>query len=304
MAAEDFAGGGEVVARKFCGNGVDHVLAAGVGNDAADGFGVELLDSALVEECDGVGGEIGNGGSEEVAEFSVAVLEADFVAVRGVVMGVEAEAAKLSGLGRALPDGRSGAIAEETGADEDAKIIVEVEGGGAHFDGDTRDDGLRVAGENAIDGAEGGDGGAATESSKVLEVSIGAKAELLGHVAGHAGTKVTGTGADDQGIDFWGGDSGSIEGGLERGSGEGGGGATKLGIEFVRIHLKNTRESGDGKLPRIDAGVAVQDRAQGELATTIEGGASSVGAQHFFPTLSLGERLGRIGRGDALEVHE
>lgn len=304
VAAKGFAGGGEVVSRKFCRDGVDHILAARVRNDATDRVRVRGLDRALVEVGDCLGGEGGDRRFEQVAEFAVTVFKPNFIPIGGIVKRIEIEAAELSGLGRSFPNGGGGPVAEEARADEHAEVVIEVEGGGANFDGYTGYGCLRVPGENTINRAERGNGGAATESDKILQVGIVAQPQLFGQVAGHPGTEVAGAGAHHESIEIVRGDAGLRQGRAQRGGGEDRGGAAKLGVELICIHIKDTTEIGHRELARRDPGVAVEDGAEGQLTAAVEGGASRIGTQHRGPTLGLGEGLRRIRRGDALKIHE
>src|SRR6185436_9982338 len=93
------------------------------------------------------------------------------------------------------------AVAEKAGADENARIVVDVEGGAADFDAD-REDALRLAGvEEGTGELEIRKSGPATVTDQIREEGGGAKAEQFTHITGEAGTEVTGTGADDQGVD-------------------------------------------------------------------------------------------------------
>ncbi len=167
-------------------------------------------------------GELRHGWVEEVAQFAIALLKAQPVAVGREVQRVEAVAAPAAGARRAPPDGRRRAIAEEARADDHAGIVVEVEDGGADFDGDASDGGARVGREDVAGGAERRNRGAAAETDEVLEKRVGAQAELLGDVAGEAGAEIAGAGADEEGVELIRAEIGLGEGGGERAGGEGG----------------------------------------------------------------------------------
>jgi hypothetical protein len=84
MAAEDFAGFGELEAGQGGLEGFDYIAAAGVGEDLGG-----LFREPSVKGGDGFGGEVGDAAVELVLEFSGGVDEADFLAIGRDVVGVE-----------------------------------------------------------------------------------------------------------------------------------------------------------------------------------------------------------------------
>jgi len=122
---------GAILASAKEGKGIEDIPATGMGNDAAD----RPVAAAIPEAFDRAGGKGWHGAVEQVAQFAVALLEPELVAVRRLVMRVEAEGAQSSRTWLGPPDRGRGAVAEETGADQNAGIVVEVKCRGADLDG-------------------------------------------------------------------------------------------------------------------------------------------------------------------------
>ena len=60
---------------------------------------------------------------------------------------------------------------------------------------------------------------------------------------------------------------------------------------------------GRGKLTGFNAGGALQNRAEGELATARQRLVDGGGGQHGIPALTLRKGGGGIGRGETVEIH-
>jgi hypothetical protein len=257
------------------------------------------------EACDGVGGEAGHGGREQVAQFAVALLEADVIAGGGKVEGVEAVGAQRgAGRGRrgGAPEGGRGAVAKEAGADEYAGIVVEVKGGGADLDRDAGDGGFGPRGEEGGGGAEGGDGGTAAEADEILEKGVGAEAEGFGDVAGDTGAEVASAGADEEGIELVGVQAGAGEGGGEGAAGEGGCLAAKGRVERVGGGREKIFERGKREVAGGDSAVAPENGGEGEAGAAREARAGLRGFEEA-PAVGLGEARGRDGGGEGVEIH-
>ena len=143
-----------------------------------------------------------------VFESPVGVYEADLLPVLRLVNSPEILKAELFPLVFAFPDRSRCAIAEEAQADEHARFIVQVKGGGGDFHGHRRDRGLRFCRKNAARCLEKRQGGPTAQAKQILQKGIGLKPENFRNVAAQARTKVSGTGADKESVDT---------GGLKRG---------------------------------------------------------------------------------------
>ena len=222
----------------------------------------------------------------------------------GEMEGVEAVATHVwaGGRGRVAPDARGGSVTEEAGADEHAGIVIEEEGGGADFDGDAGDNGVGLRGEHGLGGAQGGDGGAAAEADDVLEKGVGAETKIFRDVAGHAGAEVAGAGADEQGVELVGAQSGAGERGGEGAGGEFGRGESEGGVELVGRVVENVFDVGHGEVALRDATVAFEDGFEEEERTFRET-LLRVGTGEDFQALRLGESGGGNGGGEGLEMH-
>ena len=84
MAAQDFAGFGEVEIRQGGLDGLDDIAAAGVGEDLGG-----LFREPCVKGGDGLRGERGDAAVELVLEFPGGVGETDFLAIGRDVVSVE-----------------------------------------------------------------------------------------------------------------------------------------------------------------------------------------------------------------------
>src|SRR5690349_9852209 len=115
----------------------EYVPTSRVRHNARNASGAALFP----EFGDGTGGEFRNGPVQQVAQFTVAAFETKFVAITRLVMRVELEAAECRGSRFGPPNGSSRAIAEKTRADEDSRIVVEIEGSRAELDRDAGDRG-------------------------------------------------------------------------------------------------------------------------------------------------------------------
>jgi len=268
VVAESFATGLERMWSDDRFEGVEDIAPAGVRDDARDGARA----ASGPKFTDGGGGKFGDGTVEEVAEFAVTLLEAEFVALGGDVKRVEIEGAESVRIVGWLcaPDGTGGAVGEEAGADEDAGIVVEVESRRADFDGDAGDGGVGVCRENVAGAAEEGNGSAATETDEILEEGVGAEAEMFGDVAGETGAEVAGAGADEERVEVGWAEAELFEGGRERAGGERGGFGAEAGVELVGGEIEDVCEIGGGEVAFGDAVVALEDGAEDELRFTTE----------------------------------
>ena len=118
------------------------------------------------------GGDFGDRAVELVAQFSRLIGEAEEFPVLGMMGGVEVVKLIAGFSGGVGPNTGGGTVAEETGANKDARIVIEIKGGRADFDGDDRDGGIGVGGKVAFGAAECRDGCATAEADDVLEVSV------------------------------------------------------------------------------------------------------------------------------------
>ena len=272
-------------------------------DDPADGTRVCLRLRGCEEPRYRTRGELRHGRVEEVAQLPVALLETQPVAIRRDMQRVESMAAPATCARCAFPDRRGGAVAEEAGADEDAGIIVEVEGGGADFQGDAGDGGGGLGGEDGGGGAERGDGGAAAEADEVLEEGVGAEVERFRDVAGEAGAEVAGAGADEERVELIGAEAGLGEGGGERAGGEGGAGGAEEGVEFVGGAVEDFLDFRSGEVAGGDAVVAAKNVVKNEMGAAGEA-AAHAGFLNDLPALGLGVGGGRDGGGEGVEIHE
>ena len=109
VAAQNFAGFGKLKRWQRGFDGLDHIAAAGVGNDLVGPFF-----ESCVKRGDRFGGEFGHAAVKLVFEFAGGVHEADFFALDRDMMGVESmETTTIIVVGIAGEDGGCGAIAEE-----------------------------------------------------------------------------------------------------------------------------------------------------------------------------------------------
>src|SRR5690606_9106088 len=195
MVAQHFAafreGEGE---RGF--EGVENIAPAGVGEDL-----IGIGGAVSIELGNGFGSQGWHRAMELVFQFSVGVDEADFFPFMRKVKGGEAPRLPLAGSVPRGPNGGGGTVTEEAEADENAGIVVGEEGGGANFDSDGGDGGVRVGRQKTVGGAQGGDGGAAAEPDEIGETGIRPQAELFGDMAGDSGAEVAGAGAEKEGVD-------------------------------------------------------------------------------------------------------
>ena len=72
---------------------------------------------------------------QQVAEFSLSLLEANAVALLRIVMGIERMALQPRRPRLRLPNGGCRTIAEQTRADDDTRIVVEIERCGTNLHG-------------------------------------------------------------------------------------------------------------------------------------------------------------------------
>ena len=103
-----------------------------------------------------------------VFEASTLIHEADFFSVFGFVEGLESRKTELIILVVRAPESSCGAISEKAEADEDAGIVVDVEGCRGNLDRDGRHEGLGGCCQNAARCFEHRKGRSATQSKEVL----------------------------------------------------------------------------------------------------------------------------------------
>ena len=299
VVAEDAGAGVEGVGCDDGREGVEDVAATWVGDDAAD----RSWSSSGPKFLHGGSCELRDGTIKEVAELPVAVLETEFVTVFGTVERLKLESAEASGAGGGAPDSGGGTVAEKTGADDDTRVVIQVENGGADFDCDTSNRSVGLRGKDMAGGAERGYRGAAAETDEVLEEGVGAKAEFLGDVAGEAWTEIPGARADQQRVEVCGPQIGLSEGGGQSARGEGGTFGAKDGVQFVGGAVENFLDVGRCKVAGDDSVVAAEDAVEDKAGSLVKTRADG-GFFHDIPALTLRESRGWDGGGEGVEEHQ
>ena len=129
VAAQDFAGFGELKGWQRGFDCFDHIAATGVGDDLVGPFF-----KSCVKRGDRFGGEFGHAAVKLVFEFAGGVYEADFFAFDWDMMGIESmETTAIIVVGISGEDRGCGAIAEEAERNEHAGFVVDVKSGGGDF---------------------------------------------------------------------------------------------------------------------------------------------------------------------------
>ncbi len=231
--------------------GIDHIPTTGMGENAV-GFGGALLEKPR----DRLRGESWNLPVELVFEAAVGIDEPDFFPVLGLMQRLEVR--ELPSVGSVLraPESGGRTVSEKTKTHQDSGIVIEVERGGAHFDGDRRDQGAGIGGKVAACRLQEGKGGSASEAQEILEKDVLTHPEEFRHMAGWAGAEVAGAAADQKGIDVAGIHPGFFAGFLERCGRESRGVPFIQGMEAAGVELENRWEVGFTETPGFDAGVA------------------------------------------------
>ena len=258
--AEDAGTGVEGVRGDDGCEGIQDVAAAGMGDDAGDGARA----AGRPKFRNGGRRELGHGAVEEVAQFAVAVFEAEFVAIGGPMERLKIKRAETGGPGRGTPEGGGGTVGKKTGADNHAGVVIEKEDGRADFDGDAGDGGAGLRGEHVTRGPQRGNRGAATETDEILENRIGAQAELFGNVTGESRAEVTGAGADEQGVEVRGFEVGLGERGSESAGGKCGAFGAEDRVQFVGAPVEDFFDVGRGEVSGRDTVVAAQNTVQNQ----------------------------------------
>lgn len=101
-----------------------HIATARMG----DYLGDRSRATGLPQPGDRAGRQFRHGAMEEIAEFAVALLETQFVPVGGQVEGIEIKAAQARWSRGRAPDRGRGAVAEQAGTDEHARVVIQVKG--------------------------------------------------------------------------------------------------------------------------------------------------------------------------------
>lgn len=118
-------------------DGFNDIPAAGVRDEA---FGIAT--TGRVKFGNGIRGQRGNGSVKLVFEASPFIDEADFLAVFGLVEGMESLKTRVDHPDFRTPESSSGTITKKAEADENAGIVADVEGRRGNFDSDGRHEGL------------------------------------------------------------------------------------------------------------------------------------------------------------------
>lgn len=137
VATKNVSRVGEGICRDFSLDGFNDIPAAGVRDEA---FGIAT--TGRVKFGNGIRGQRGNGSVKLVFEASPFIDEADFLAVFGLVEGMESRKPELIILIFRAPESGSGTITKKAEADENAGIVADVEGRRGNFDSDGRHEGL------------------------------------------------------------------------------------------------------------------------------------------------------------------
>lgn len=149
VVAENAGTGVEVVWCDHRGQSLEYVASTRVGDDSAN----RPWAAGRPEFVHGGSGELRDGAVEEVAKFTIAMFETEFVAVGRAVEGLKIESTEAAGPGCAAPDRSRRAVAEQARADNDPGIIIEVENSRADFDRDAGNGGVGLRGEDVAGGA-------------------------------------------------------------------------------------------------------------------------------------------------------
>ena len=251
-----------------------------------------------------VGGERRHLARQDVAQHAVLLLEHQRLALtrldqRGTVLPFDGPAA-LARRGR--EHGRAGAVAEQAGADQHARVVVQVHRRAAHLDADRQHVRRRAGADQRSAQLQVRQRRGAALADEVEGLHVGAQAEPFDDVAREARAQIAGAGADDDGVDRRRIEPGRGErarpglGGERRRMGE------KAPIERVGVDREHLVERIEREPARLDAVVALQDGPGDEVGPAVEAG-EPVRALEGRQALGLGvARRGR-GRAEAAKVH-
>lgn len=178
ILAERFPRFRKRVVRQTFLDGFNDISATAMGNDLI-GFGVAQGEQVPHR----FGRHFGDSAVKLVLQPAAGVDKADLLALFGPMQRAKVGSSPLTMGGRALPESRGGAITEQTGAHDHAGIVIQIKSGGAYFDGDRCDGGIRVRRKKAGSSVHGWYSGATTQASHVVEKRVAAQADLLREVA-------------------------------------------------------------------------------------------------------------------------
>ncbi len=130
---------------------IDHVLAAGVCDDL-----IRVDASTGKKLVDGLGCNLWHLAGKLIAKFATGVHEADFFPLRRDVEGAKIRGLPLLPAGSLPPEGCTGAVAKETGADQHTRIVIEIEGSGTDLDRNDGHQRIGIGGEETLSGMERG----------------------------------------------------------------------------------------------------------------------------------------------------
>lgn len=152
------------------------------------------------------------------------------------------------------PEGRSGAITEKAETDQNTRIVIDVEcrRGDLHSHGG--DKGVGRCGKDAARRFEHGEGRSATQTKEILQKNVVSQSKPLGDVTGQAGTEISGTSANEKGVDFFRLHFGFFAGGTQSLCGKARGMFLKKPMQGAGIGLENRGEVIGTEPARRDAG--------------------------------------------------
>ena len=186
VLAKDFAGFIKFVGRNRLLNGLDHIAATRV-RDEAVGF-----DGTHSEEgTDGFSGEGRDIAVELIFEAPAGIHEADFFPMLGFMEGVEVLKTELPSLVFPFPDGGGCPIAKEAEADQHAGLVIQIKSGRGNFHSNCGNGRFFACGKEPSGAFQEREGGAAAKAQYVLQKNVRAQAKDLGDVAAQAGTQIT-----------------------------------------------------------------------------------------------------------------
>jgi len=167
------------VQRKLVSKGGKNIAATCVPDPPGDIFFLQA--STLKNGASVLGGEVRNLRGEEIAEESVAVIESEKIAMFRGEMGGGFEEAHffLGGWSSSRNEGGGRTVPEKAGADENARIIVEIGGGGADFDANDECVTGLPRGDESGGLLNRGKGGTTAEPDEIEEGEGGAEAEAF-----------------------------------------------------------------------------------------------------------------------------
>jgi hypothetical protein len=153
-----------------------------MGNEVVRGGG-----AIFVKPGDGIGRKGRDITVELVFKAAIGVHKSDFLAMGGLMKGLEIMESELAALVCRAPERSGGSIAEKAQAYEHAGLVVEVEGGGGDLHRDRCDESVGVRCEHTPGGLEQRQGGPAAKAEEILEKGARAQAQTFGNVAAKAG---------------------------------------------------------------------------------------------------------------------